>query len=220
MAKSVLMVVTNTDKIDADHPTGLWLSEFAEPYVEFKRNGYDVTVVSPKGGAIPLDPNSLEEEQPSEWKEAESQLLQTEQLSSVVFDHFDGVFLPGGHGTMFDLPNEPQLQDGLAHFAENNKAIGAVCHGPAGFIDVELSDGTPLVKGRKLTSFTDEEEKEMGLVEKMPFLLQSRLEEQGAHFVAQANWADHVVRDGNFVTGQNPQSSQKTAEAFVNVIGK
>ncbi|WP_209020113.1 type 1 glutamine amidotransferase domain-containing protein [Jeotgalibacillus proteolyticus] len=220
MTKSVLMVVTNTDKIDADNPTGLWLSEFAEPYVEFKRNGYDVTVVSPKGGAIPLDPNSLEGEQPSEWKEAEAQLLQTEQLSSVVFDHFDGVFLPGGHGTMFDLPNEPQLQDGLAHFAENNKAIGAVCHGPAGFIDVELSDGTPLVKGRKLTSFTDEEEKEMGLVEKMPFLLQSRLEEQGAHFVAQANWADHVVRDGNFVTGQNPQSSQKTAEAFVNVIGK
>ncbi|KIL46990.1 type 1 glutamine amidotransferase domain-containing protein [Jeotgalibacillus campisalis] len=219
MTKNILMVVTNTEKIDQDHPTGLWLSEFAEPYVEFKKNGFDVTVVSPKGGGIPLDPNSLEDEQPAEWKEAEEQLLKTGQLSSVVFEHFDGVFLPGGHGAMFDLPNEPQLQDGLAHFAENNKVIGAVCHGPAGFVDVELSDGTPLVKGKKLTSFTDEEEKEMGLVEQMPFLLQSKLEEQGAHFVAQGNWADHVVTDGKFITGQNPQSSQKTAEAFVKALG-
>ncbi|MDG5473580.1 type 1 glutamine amidotransferase domain-containing protein [Jeotgalibacillus sp. ET6] len=219
MSKNILMVLTNTEKIDQDHPTGLWLSEFAEPYVEFKRNGYEVTVVSPKGGGIPLDPNSLGDEQPAEWKEAEEQLLKTEQLSSVVFDHFDGVFLPGGHGTMFDLPNEPQLQDGLAHFAENNKVIGAVCHGPAGFVDVELSDGTFLVKGKKLTSFTDEEEKETGLDELMPFLLQSKLEEQGAHFVAQGNWADHVVTDGKFITGQNPQSSQKTAEAFVKALG-
>ncbi|MGD7046196.1 type 1 glutamine amidotransferase domain-containing protein [Jeotgalibacillus proteolyticus] len=219
MSKNILMVLTNTEKIDQDHPTGLWLSEFAEPYVEFKRNGFDVTVVSPKGGGIPLDPNSLEDEQPAEWKEAEEQLLKTEQLSSVVFDHFDGVFLPGGHGTMFDLPNEPQLQDGLAHFAENNKVIGAVCHGPAGFVDVELSDGTFLVKGKKLTSFTDEEEKETGLDDLMPFLLQSKLEEQGAHFVAQGNWADHVVTDGKFITGQNPQSSQKTAEAFVKALG-
>ncbi|TDL30632.1 type 1 glutamine amidotransferase domain-containing protein [Jeotgalibacillus sp. S-D1] len=220
MSKSVLMVVTNTDKIDADHPTGLWLSEFAEPYVEFKKNNIEVTVVSPKGGGIPLDPNSLEGEQPSEWKEAEEKLLQTEQLSSVVFDHFDGVFLPGGHGTMFDLPNEPHLQDGLAHFAENNKVIGAVCHGPAGFVDVELSDGTFLVKNKKMTAFTDEEEKETGLDSFMPFLLQSKLEEQGAHFVAQGNWADHVVKDGKFITGQNPQSSQKTAEAFVQALGK
>ncbi|MFB1083205.1 type 1 glutamine amidotransferase domain-containing protein [Jeotgalibacillus sp. JSM ZJ347] len=219
MSKRVLMVLTNTSEIDKDHPTGLWLSEFAEPYVEFKNNGYEVTVVSPKGGGIPLDPNSLDDgENPAEWKQAEEELQNTEKLSSVVFENFDGIFLPGGHGTMFDLPNEPQLQDALAHFAENNKAIGAVCHGPAGFVDVELSDGTYLVKGKKMTGFTDEEEKDTGLDSLMPFLLQSKLEEQGAHFVAQGNWAEHVLTDGKFVTGQNPQSSQKAAEAFVKVL--
>ncbi|KIL48140.1 type 1 glutamine amidotransferase domain-containing protein [Jeotgalibacillus soli] len=219
MSKNVLMVLTNTSEIDADHPTGLWLSEFAEPYVEFKKNDFNVTVVSPKGGGIPIDPNSLEDEQPEEWKKAQEKLEKTELLSSVVFEHFDGIFLPGGHGTMFDLPEEPHLQDGLAHFAENNKVIGAVCHGPAGFVGVELSDGTPLVKGKKLTAFTNAEEKDTGLDELMPFLLQSKLEEEGAHFVAQGNWANHVMIDGKFITGQNPQSSQKTAEAFVAALG-
>ncbi len=218
MTKNVLMVLTNTSQIDADHPTGVWLSEFAEPYAEFKKNGFSVTVASPKGGIVPLDPTSIEDGQVSEWDEAIQLLQDTTPLKEVVLDDFDGIFLPGGHGTMFDLPGNPALQEALSSFASENKAIGSVCHGPAGFVDVKLEDGSPLVAGKQLTGFTDEEERQTGLDPLMPFLLQTKLKELGAKFIEAAAYSDHVVVDGKFVTGQNPQSSQSAAEAFVKVV--
>ncbi|UII58694.1 type 1 glutamine amidotransferase domain-containing protein (plasmid) [Cytobacillus spongiae] len=213
------MVLTNESKIDDEHETGLWLSEFAEPYEEFTKQGYQVDVASIKGGRIPLDPNSLDDdEQVEKWKGITKELDQTMVLSQLNVNEYSGIFLPGGHGTMFDLPENPELQKALAHFAENNKAIGSVCHGPAGFVGTKLSNGKWLVEGKSLTAFTNEEEQQTGLDSLMPFLLETRLREQGAQFEKSEAWTDHVITDGKFVTGQNPQSSQSAAEAFVKVL--
>lgn len=216
--KKILMVLTNESKIDDEHETGLWLSEFAEPYEEFKNQGFGVDVASLKGGRIPLDPNSLDDEQVEKWKGVTKELDQTLVLSQLNVNEYVGIFLPGGHGTMFDLPESPELQQALVHFAENDKAIGSVCHGPAGFVGTKLSNGKWLVEGKSLTAFTNEEEQQTGLDSLMPFLLETKLREQGAQFEKSDAWSNHVITDGKFVTGQNPQSSQAAAEAFINVL--
>ncbi|KSU62794.1 glutamine amidotransferase [[Bacillus] enclensis] len=216
--KKILMVLTNASKIDDEHETGLWLSEFAEPYEEFTNQGFEVDVASLKGGRIPLDPNSLDDENVETWKGITKELDQTLVLSQLNVNEYHGIFLPGGHGTMFDLPDSPELKEALAHFAENNKAIGAVCHGPAGFTGTKLSNGKFLVDGISMTGFTNEEEQQTGLDSLMPFLLETKLREQGAQFEKSEAWSEHVITDGKFVTGQNPQSSQVTAEAFVKVL--
>nr|WP_061809313.1 type 1 glutamine amidotransferase domain-containing protein [Rossellomorea vietnamensis] len=212
------MVLTNESKIDDEHETGLWLSEFAEPYEEFKNQGFGVDVASLKGGRIPLDPNSLDDEQVEKWKGVTKELDQTLVLSQLNVNEYVGIFLPGGHGTMFDLPENPELQQALVHFAENDKAIGSVCHGPAGFVGTKLSNGKWLVEGKSLTAFTNEEEQQTGLDSLMPFLLETKLREQGAQFEKSDAWSNHVITDGKFVTGQNPQSSQAAAEAFLSVL--
>ena len=216
--KRILMVVTNHTKITEDHKTGLWLEEFAVPYNVFKEKGYDVKVTSIQGGGVPLDPNSVPEEKQSEWAAAEQELKNTTKLSRDDAKGFDAVFLPGGHGTMFDFPDNETLQYVLQQFAEDGRVIGAVCHGPSGLVNVTYKDGTPLVKGKKVTSFTDEEERELELDRHMPFLLESKLREKGGVFVSGQKWTDFSVRDGNLVTGQNPQSSRSTAEKVVEAI--
>ncbi|WP_270181462.1 type 1 glutamine amidotransferase domain-containing protein [Alkalihalobacillus sp. CinArs1] len=218
MSKKVLMVVTNHTEIDAENKTGLWLEEFAVPYNIFKEKGYDIKVTSIKGGRVELDPNSIPEENPAEWEEAQEKLTNTTQLSNEDANQFDAVFLPGGHGTMFDFPDSETLLHVLQEQAENDKVIGAVCHGPAGLVNVTYKDGSPLVQGKQVTAFTDSEEEEMQLVEKMPFLLESTLRLKGADFTSKDNWADYAVRDGKLVTGQNPQSSASAANKVVEAL--
>ncbi|WP_077622350.1 type 1 glutamine amidotransferase domain-containing protein [Sediminibacillus massiliensis] len=216
MSKKVLMVVTNHTTITDDHKTGLWLEEFAVPYLIFKEKGYDVKVTSIAGGEVALDPSSIEEK--PEWKQAEAELKNTEKLTKQDADGFDAIFLPGGHGTMFDFPDNETLLYVLQQFAEDERVIGSVCHGPAGLVNVTYKDGTPLVKGKKVSAFTDDEEREMELDQHMPFLLETKLREKGALFEAGANWSDYSVRDGNLVTGQNPQSSGSTARKVVETL--
>lgn len=216
MAKKVLMVVTNHTTISEEHKTGLWLEEFAVPYLTFKDKGYDVKVTSISGGEVALDPNSIEEK--AEWKGAEEELKNTLKLSLEDASGFDAVFLPGGHGTMFDFPNNETLLTVLQQFAEEDKVIGSVCHGPAGLVNVTYKDGTPLVKGKKVSAFTDDEEREMQMDQLMPFLLETELRKKGADFVKVENWAVYSVRDGNLVTGQNPQSSESTALKVVEAL--
>ncbi|MFC4183581.1 type 1 glutamine amidotransferase domain-containing protein [Saccharococcus thermophilus] len=217
MTKRVLMVVTNHTTITDDHKTGLWLEEFAVPYLVFKEKGYDVKVASIQGGDVPLDPRSIKEKDPA-WAEAEKALKNTARLSKDDATGFDAIFLPGGHGTMFDFPDNETLQYVLQQFAEDGRVIGAVCHGPSGLVNVTYKDGTPLVKGKTVTSFTDEEEKEVQLDQYMPFLLESTLRLRGANFVRGEKWTDFSVRDGNLITGQNPQSSRSTAEKVVEAL--
>lgn len=216
--KRILMVVTSSNEMGGNRPTGLWLSEYVEPYLEFIKKGLDVTVASPLGGKAPIAPESFIDEIPSDWEDAIELLEHTVPLSEVTSDDYVAIFLPGGHGTMFDLPDNKDLQKLLTRFAEDNKVIAAVCHGPAGLVGAKLSNGRPLVEGRKVTAFTNKEEKETTLDQIMPFLLESKLRELGAHFVDHPNWSDHVEIDGNLITGQNPQSSVSVAKAFLNKL--
>jgi len=213
-AKKILMVVTNHAVIDEEHRTGIWLEEFAVPYQVFKENGFEVTVASPKGGAAPVDPRSLNDE----WKDEKALLDDTVKLADVQTDAYDALFFPGGHGTMFDFPNDRSVQDAIRRFDDQQKVIAAVCHGPAALVGATRSDGTPLVAGKTVTSFTDEEERASKLDAYMPFFLESKLRELGAKFVAKEKWSDHVEVDGHLVTGQNPQSSRSIALKVVELL--
>ncbi|MBM7702953.1 DJ-1/PfpI family protein [Metabacillus iocasae] len=216
MSKHVLMVVTTANEMKEGHATGLWLSEFGEAYIEFIEAGYDVTVASPLGGKAPVDERSLQGDVPQEMLDTAKHLENTIKLDEIKdASAFDAVFLPGGHGTMFDLPDNEKLQAIIREAYEADKVVAAVCHGPAGLVGVKLSDGTPLVAGKVVTAFTDEEERETTLDQYMPFLLETRLRELGAEFIGVENWANHVQVEGNLITGQNPQSTESVAKEVV-----
>lgn len=218
-SKRILIVVTSHDHIDATHPTGLWFEEFAIPYQEFLSQDFGITIASPRGGEVPVDPSSEPKaEEAGQTLQARAVLRQALSLSEVRATDFDAIFLPGGHGTMFDLPENTTLQDLLGTFASQDRVIAAVCHGPAGLVGARLADGTPLVAGKTITSFTNDEEHAAKLDQSMPFLLESRLRELGGHFVVQPNWSDHVERDGKLITGQNPQSSRSVAKAVIEAL--
>jgi len=221
MKKHILMVVTTADKMNEDHETGLWLSEFGEAYIEFSKEGYEVTVASPLGGKAPVDDRSLEDEVPQEILDTAKYLentLKLDEISDVA--KFDAIFMPGGHGTMFDLPDNEKLHAIIREMYEANKVVASVCHGPAGLVGVTLSDGTPLVNGKTVTAFTDDEERETTLDRFMPFLLETKLRELGANVITKPNWTNHVQVDGVLVTGQNPQSTTSAAEEVVKLLSK
>jgi putative intracellular protease/amidase len=216
MTKHILMVVTTADKMNEDHETGLWLSEFGEAYVEFSKIGYDITVASPKGGKAPIDDRSLEGGVPQEILDTAKYLENTVKLEDIKDSSvYDAIFMVGGHGTMFDLPDNTKLHELTRDIFEANKIVAAVCHGPAGLVGVKLSDGTPLVAGKTITTFTDDEERETTLDRFMPFLLETRLRELGANVIVKENWANHVQVDGNLITGQNPQSTISVAKEVI-----
>lgn len=212
----VLFVVTSHDHIDDQRPTGVYFKEFGVPYRRIKEKGYEIVVASPKGGKAPIDPKSLPD--PEEWQEEVSALENTIPLDQVTSESFDALFLPGGHGTMFDLPQNESLQRLLSDLDASQKVIAAVCHGPAGLVGAVKKDGTPLVKGKRVTSFTNDEERAAQLDQQMPFLLESKLRELGAEFIGKPNFTEHVEQDGNLITGQNPQSSEKIVQLVLKAL--
>jgi putative intracellular protease/amidase len=212
--KRIAIVTTGCDHLDAAHPTGLWFEEFALPYQTWREAGYGITVASPHGGSVPIDPRS----EPPLDKDVESQaaraaLRASAPVASIRAADFDALFVPGGHGAMCDLPQNPELGRLIADFAAQEKVIAAICHGPAALIGAHLPDGTPLVRGRTLTAFTNEEERATELEHLLPFLLETRLRALGARFVTRPAWSEHIEQDGRLITGQNPQSSRLIAEA-------
>jgi len=213
--KKVLMVVTNVDSMNGLHATGLWLEEFAVPYIEFTNAGYEITVASPLGGKSPLDPNSLVEEIPAAWQELTGILETTEKLSDAANGEYQALVIPGGHGPMFDLATDDLLASILKDFMEKNKLIGAVCHGPAALVRAVLADGTSILAGKKVTGFSNEEEVTVQLDKLVPFLLEDQLKKLGASYSRKDMWQEYVVVDGNLITGQNPQSSTLFAKTIV-----
>ena len=217
--KAVLMVVTSFRRIDDKHPTGLWFEEFAVPFERFVEEGYVVTVASIKGGKVPIDPRSLpEDQQRLEIVGPLEALKHSQRLMEVDVTEFDAVFFAGGHGTMFDFPPSHEVSELVAHYLEQGKVVAAVCHGPAALTRAKYRDGTPVVKGRKLTAFSDAEEKTVELDGLMPFLLEDRLRGLGADVRVMPPWQDHVVVDGTLITGQNPQSSHAIAEQVIKTL--
>lgn len=215
--KKILVVTTNysgeNNQIIKD--TGVWLEEFAVPYLVFKSVNYDITVASPKGGISPVDEQSMSCSNPEEWDECIKILRNTEKLSEVDYKNYDGLFLSGGHGPMFDLANDILLKGIVEYFFNSNKLIAAICHGVAGLVSARRTDGESILKSVKITSFTNKEEKIMRLDTAVPFLLESKLRELGAEFEEGLPWHEHVCVDKNIITGQNPQSSLKIAEMIL-----
>jgi putative intracellular protease/amidase len=220
MGKHILMIVTNHADMKEGKKTGIWLSEFAEAYLIFQERGYEITVASPKGGASPVDPGSVDDQTPQEILDAAKHLENTKKLDDITAEGFEAIFLPGGHGTMFDLPENEKLQQLLREFYEAGKIVVAVCHGPAGLVGATLSNGQPLVAGKRVNAFTDREEAATGLSTYLPFLLESKIRDLGAIYVAAPNWSTHVEVDGNLITGQNPQSTLAVVNALLNKLGK
>ncbi|TWH45760.1 type 1 glutamine amidotransferase domain-containing protein [Sporomusa sp. KB1] len=219
-SQKILMIVTSRDYSDKVHKIGLWMEEFAVPYLIFRAAGYGVAVASPLGGVTPIDPNSIKGGVPAEWSAAAKVLQSTVKLSQVDYTQYAAVVVPGGHGLLFDLAGDPLLANILNYFDSHNYIIAAVCHGPAGLISATTTDGKPLVAGRRMTGFTNEEERIGGGDKMVPFALETKLRELGADFVSTNPWGDYVVVDGNLITGQNPQSSDSFAKAILEALSR
>lgn len=213
--KKILIVVTNTSETDDLHKTGVWLEEFAVPFLAFKEAGFTVTVASPLGGIAPIDENSLLCQNPTEWDYTKKDLDNTLKLSEIIYKDYDAIFLPGGHGPMFDLAQNDLLGEIVSYFYNMHKIVSAVCHGPAGLINAKSLTGEPIVKGMQLTSFTNREEKIVEKEKFVPFMLESRLKQLGAFFNEGEPFEENVIIDQNLITGQNPQSSKKIAEEII-----
>ena len=213
--KHILMVTTSADSLPNGKKTGVWLEEIAVPYLTLAKAGLDITVASPRGGAVPLDPTSLDEASVAKWPDIVELLKNSAPLKDIQAHGFDAIVLPGGHGTMMDFATDAELKRLLLDFAKNGKIIAAVCHGPAGLVGAKKPDGTPLVAGKTITAFTDEEEIAVQLEKVVPFMLEATLRSEGANFVGGPMWAPHVEIDGNLITGQNPASSEALANAVL-----
>ncbi|KAK0641743.1 DJ-1/PfpI family protein [Cercophora newfieldiana] len=227
MAPKILIILTSHDKLGTTgKPTGWFLPELAHPYDEFTSAGFEIATASPAGGIAPLDPGSIEmfKEDPSSvafLQNHKSVWENTDKLSDYLgrADEFDAVFVPGGHGPMFDLAVDPVSQKVIAEFAEKGKVVAAVCHGPGAFVNVKLGGGGHLLEGKEVTGFSNAEEDIMGLSGAMPFLLEDKLKEGGGRFVkAEEPWGAKVVVDGRLVTGQNPASAKGVGEAVVKAV--
>jgi len=212
-----LFATTSAHQLAPDHPTGLWLEEFAVPYMAALAADIQVTVASPRGGVVPVDPKTLpDDDQRRDWAPALEALQHSVTLASVQHTLFDAIFLPGGHGPMVDLVHDTILQDLLSRHDAAGKVIAAVCHGPAGLLNARRADGQPLLQGRRVTGFTNTEELLAQLKGVVPFLLEDELKARGADFhSALLPLLSHLEEDGHFITGQNPRSSEAVAEALV-----
>lgn len=223
---SILVLLTSHDRLgDTGEKTGFWLEEFAAPYYVFKDAGAKVTLSSPKGGQAPIDPKSAMAEWQTEAthrlnddREAMLALKATRRLSDVFADDYDALFVPGGHGPMWDYPDDHDLARLVAAFDQAGKPIGAVCHGPAALVSAHAGGGAPLLKGRRATGFTNTEEEAVGLTKVVPFLLEDRMRALGSAFLRGPDFAPYVVRDQNLVTGQNPASSAPAAEVILEAL--
>eukprot|EP00249_Psilotum_nudum_P007236 c20416_g1_i1 orf=434-1117(-) len=224
--KRILAICTSHDKLGAtDRPTGLWIEELVAPYYILTEAGLEVDVASTKGGKIPIDPGSLQEGSITDHVKRylkDDELLKKVENSVAIKDAdetYDGVFLPGGHGIVYDGPENPELIALLEKHWAQGKVVSAVCHGPAGLCGVKDPDSEPIVKGRKVTGFTNSEEAAVGKTDVVPFLLEDKLKDLGGIYECGPNWSPFAVADGNLITGQNPQSSAKVAQLILAALG-
>ena len=224
----ILFVVTSHDKLgDTGEKTGLWIEEFATPYYYLTDLGVKVDIVSPKGGLPPIDPKSTSPDFQTDatkryYSDAKTQrkFSKTRKLSKVNHDDYDAVFYPGGHGPLWDLSKDKNSIQLIESFYNNNKPIAFVCHAPAALKNVKDRTGQPLVKGKKVTGFTNGEEAAVGLTNVVPFLIEDMLKQNGAIYKKGADWSSFAISDGLLISGQNPQSSLLVAQKLVEQIQK
>ena len=222
----ILIILTSHDQLgDTGEKTGFWLDEFTTPYYVFKDANADVTLASPNGGQPPLDPKSdepdFQTESTARFKEdtaAQQELKNTLNLSDISADDFDAVFYSGGHGPLWDLSKDRNSIDLIETMYASGKPVAAVCHAPAVLRHAKSQDGTPLVKGKSVTGFSNTEEDAVQLSKVVPFMLEDDLKEKGANYSKADDWSPYAVIDGNLITGQNPASSAPVAEAVLDSL--
>ncbi len=219
----ILMILTSHDQLgNTGKKTGFWLEEFAAPYYVFKDAGAEIVLASPQGGQPPLDPKSDDENAQTDAtrrfkkdKAAVEALAHTTRLSEVSGEGFDAVFYPGGHGPLWDLAENKDSIKLIEGMAAAGKTVSAVCHAPGVFRHAKSPEGAPLVKGRKVTGFTNTEEEAVQLTKVVPFLVQDMLQANGGIYSKGDDWQPYVVTDGKLITGQNPASSAEAARAVL-----
>lgn len=225
----ILIIVTNVGMYASGNlETGLWLSELTHLYHAAKEKGYEVTIASPQGGNVPVDPESLKHftlDKISEryWNDSNfRQLLKnSHRLSDLVQEEYDLVYLAGGHGTMYDFPDDVTIQTIIKNHYTTGKKVAAICHGVGGLLNVKLSGGDYLIKGKSMTGFDWFEESLARRKKEVPFNLEAAIKERGADLKkAFIPMTSNVVVDGNLITGQNPFSSKEMAKVVISELEK
>lgn len=229
-SRKILIIVTNADEFkEVGFRTGLWLSELVHFWNVVEKAGYHMDIASPLGGEIPLDPQSLIIPHISNAvglggkltkrykdKSFRTLLNNTLKISEVKAQDYDAIYLTGGHGVMFDFPDNETLAALIANFYESGKIVSSVCHGAAGLLNVRLSDGQYLVKGKNVTGFSWREEKLARIHQAVPFNLEEELKKRGAKYsTSLLPFTSHIVKDDLLITGQNPKSSKGVGKAVV-----
>ncbi|MDJ1483395.1 type 1 glutamine amidotransferase domain-containing protein [Cytophagaceae bacterium YF14B1] len=225
--RKVLFVVTSYGEIQATgHKTGIWLEELASPYYLLFEQDIEVVIASPKGGKAPIDPKSLAPDYVTasvkrfqQDADAQKKLDNTIALTQVKASDYDAIFYPGGHGPMWDLPENTQSIQLIESFYAANKPVALVCHAPAALKNVKGKDGAPLIKGKKVTGYSNSEEVAGNSTQECPFPLEDMLKEKGGNYESGGDWKPFLVTDGRLITGQNPASSELVATEILSQLG-
>ncbi|WP_394758555.1 type 1 glutamine amidotransferase domain-containing protein [Flavobacterium sp.] len=224
----IVIVLTSHSKLgNTEGKTGFWIEEFATPYYIFKDAGAKITLASPNGGQPPIDPKSDTSENQTEstirYKNDEKLLnlmANTTQLQAISAKDFDAIFYPGGHGPLWDLTTDKNSIKLIEDFWDAKKPVATVCHAPSVLLNVKDEDGNFLIKGKKVTAFSNTEEVAVKLDKIVPFMLEDEIKKKGGIYSKKEDWTSYVVKDGLLITGQNPQSSGEVAKELLAVLKK
>lgn len=218
MKKKILFVVTSHGtKGSTGEKTGYFLGEVSHPWKVLVDAGYEIDFVSPKGGNPPVDGFDLSDPENKAFWENEyyhNKISHSLKPAEVHPKDYVAIFYAGGHGAMWDLPDNKEIAGIAATIYQHNGVVAAVCHGPAGLLNIQLQNGSYLVAGKKVNGFTNEEEEIVKLTGVVPFLLENKLKERGGIYEKSAPWQQHVTIDQRLITGQNPQSAKAVGEAI------
>lgn len=225
---NVLFVLTSHEDLGkTGGKTGFWIEEFVSPYYILIDKGVKVTIASPKGGQPPIDPKSEladfstpATERYNNDAATKDLIKNTVKLETVNAADYDAVFYPGGHGPLWDLAEDKTSISLIENFYNANKPVAFVCHAPAALKYPKKADGTPIVKGKKVTGFSNTEEEAVQLTNVVPFLVENMLQENGGIYSKGADWAPYALEDGLLITGQNPASSVLVAELLLKKLEK
>ncbi len=222
MNKKILVVLTSVEKYpNLNRATGLWLGEAVHFVEKVESAGYEVDYVSPQGGYTPIDPHSLAMAEPTDWewyhkKAFMNRLGTTLKPSQVNPNDYAAIYFTGGHGVIWDFPENKALQTISRRIYESGGYVSSVCHGAAGLLNIKLSDGSLLIKDKKVTGFSNEEEKLAELDRFVPFLTETELAARGAVYKkADKPWAPFAVEDDRLISGQNPASGGAVADLLI-----
>lgn len=224
VATKILIVVTGHSELgNTGKKTGYYLPEVSHPYYALVENCFQVDIASINGGKAPMDESSRDLSDPYNKKLLEehlSQLENTLKLSEIKSNEYTAILFAGGHGTMWDFPNSTHLAQVASEIYAQGGIVAAVCHGPAALINIKTPQGAPIVAGKNIATFTNEEEAAAGLTDIVPFLLETELKKQGAIINKAPLWQKNVIVDGRLVTGQNPSSAKGVGHAIAKLLKK